>query len=38
VKETNVYGVKVPGKDGKAGMACVVVDKSTFQLEKLYAT
>jgi fatty-acyl-CoA synthase len=26
VKEANVYGVKVPGKDGKAGMAALVVE------------
>jgi fatty-acyl-CoA synthase len=26
VKEANVYGVAVPGKDGRAGMAALVVD------------
>ena len=26
IKETNVYGVKVPGADGRAGMAALVVD------------
>ncbi len=26
VKEANVYGVSVPGRDGRAGMAAVVVD------------
>jgi fatty-acyl-CoA synthase len=28
IKETNVYGVKVPGADGRAGMAALVVDGS----------
>jgi len=28
VKEANVYGVKVPGADGRAGMVAVVADKS----------
>src|SRR5262249_27714219 len=26
IKEANVYGVKVPGADGRAGMAALVVD------------
>ncbi len=26
IKEANVYGVAIPGKDGRAGMAAVVVD------------
>lgn len=26
VQEANVYGVSVPGHDGKAGMACIVVN------------
>ena len=28
VKEANVYGVAVPGQDGRAGMAALVVDES----------
>ena len=28
VKEANVYGVSVPGQDGRAGMAALVVDAS----------
>ena len=28
IKEVNVYGVKVPGADGRAGMAALVVDGS----------
>jgi fatty-acyl-CoA synthase len=28
IKEANVYGVKVPGADGRAGMAALVVDGS----------
>jgi fatty-acyl-CoA synthase len=28
VKEANVYGVQVPGQDGRAGMAALVVDAS----------
>jgi fatty-acyl-CoA synthase len=28
VKEANVYGVKVPGTEGRAGMAALVVDKA----------
>ena len=26
IKEANIYGVKVPGADGRAGMAALVVD------------
>jgi fatty-acyl-CoA synthase len=36
VKEANVYGVTVPGYDGRAGMASLVVDES-FDLTKLQA-
>ena len=28
VAETNVYGVQIPGRDGRAGMAAIVVDAS----------
>ncbi len=34
VKEANVYGVKVPHAEGRAGMALLVVDK-TFDIAKL---
>jgi len=34
VKEVNVYGVAVPGTDGRAGMASLVVDDG-FDVEKL---
>src|SRR5262249_608547 len=27
ILESNVFGVQVPGSDGKAGMACLVVSK-----------
>jgi fatty-acyl-CoA synthase len=36
VREANVYGVKVPGADGRAGMAALVVDEG-IDLEGLYA-
>lgn len=36
VQEVNVYGVTVPGQDGRAGMAALVVDGS-FSLEDFYA-
>lgn len=32
VLEANVYGVEVPGTDGRAGMATVVVDDDTFDV------
>ena len=35
IKEANVYGVLVPGEDGRAGMASVVID-DTFLLDNLY--
>mmetsp|Transcript_24587 Transcript_24587/g.31269 ORF Transcript_24587/g.31269 Transcript_24587/m.31269 type:complete len:555 (-) Transcript_24587:46-1710(-) len=35
VQEANVYGVPVPGHDGKAGMACMVVDRQ-FDYQQLY--
>lgn len=35
IKEANVYGVLVPGEDGRAGMASVVID-DTFSLDNLY--
>jgi fatty-acyl-CoA synthase len=35
VEETNVYGVRVPGHDGRAGMAAVVVDAG-FDLEAFH--
>ena len=36
VQETNVYGATVPHHDGKAGMACLVVDNSTFDWNNFY--
>ena len=36
VVEANIYGVKVPGRDGRAGMAAVVIDPATFDLATLY--
>jgi len=38
VLEVNVYGVQVPGKDGRAGMAALVVENpATFDLKGLHA-
>jgi fatty-acyl-CoA synthase len=36
VQEANVYGVRVPGTDGRAGMAAIVVDER-FDLEQFRA-
>jgi fatty-acyl-CoA synthase len=36
VLEANVYGVQIPGQDGRAGMAALVVD-DTFDAGELYA-
>jgi fatty-acyl-CoA synthase len=36
VVEANVYGVKVPGRDGRAGMVALVIDHATFDLAALY--
>eukprot|EP00168_Porphyra_purpurea_P021531 TRINITY_DN9645_c0_g1_i1.p1 TRINITY_DN9645_c0_g1~~TRINITY_DN9645_c0_g1_i1.p1 ORF type:complete len:377 (+),score=97.83 TRINITY_DN9645_c0_g1_i1:95-1132(+) len=36
VKEVNVYGVAVPGHDGRAGM-CTLVVEAPFSFEELYA-
>jgi acyl-CoA synthetase (AMP-forming)/AMP-acid ligase II len=36
VRESNVYGVTVPGTEGRAGMAAIVVDPE-FSPERLYA-
>lgn len=36
VKEVNVYGVTVPGHDGRAGM-CTLVVEPPFTFENLYA-
>jgi len=37
IQECNVYGVKVPHKDGRAGMACIIpVDRKSFDLDALY--
>jgi acyl-CoA synthetase (AMP-forming)/AMP-acid ligase II len=36
VRESNVYGVEVPGTEGRAGMAAIVLD-SDFSPERLYA-
>jgi fatty-acyl-CoA synthase len=35
VLESNVYGVQVPGRDGRAGMAAIVVAKDDFDLASL---
>ena len=35
VKEANVYGVSIPGNDGKAGMAALVIDED-IDLKDLY--
>jgi len=37
VLEATVYGVAVPGRDGRAGMAALVVDEDTFDLAGLPA-
>jgi acyl-CoA synthetase (AMP-forming)/AMP-acid ligase II len=37
IREANVYGVEVPGQDGRAGMAALVVEND-FDLEKLSAS
>jgi fatty-acyl-CoA synthase len=36
VIETNIYGVAVPNQDGRAGMACMVVDKQQFDMASFY--
>ena len=36
MKEANVYGVTVPYRDGRAGMASLVVDPDIFDLDQLY--
>jgi fatty-acyl-CoA synthase len=36
VVEANIYGVKVPGRDGRAGMAAIVITHSTFDLATLH--
>jgi fatty-acyl-CoA synthase len=36
VVEANIYGVKIPGRDGRAGMAAVVIDPATFDLATLH--
>jgi fatty-acyl-CoA synthase len=36
VVEANVYGVTVPGHDGRAGMAVLVIDPSTFDLKTFH--
>ncbi|XP_002741020.1 long-chain fatty acid transport protein 2-like [Saccoglossus kowalevskii] len=37
IAEANVYGVKVPGQDGRAGMAAIVVkDESTFSMQEFH--
>uniref|UniRef100_H2Z7X4 Very long-chain fatty acid transport protein n=1 Tax=Ciona savignyi TaxID=51511 RepID=H2Z7X4_CIOSA len=37
IKECNVYGVKVPGCDGRAGMAAIVIgENNDFSLTNLY--
>lgn len=35
VRDVTVYGVEIPGRDGRAGMAAIVADKS-FDVEGLY--
>ena len=37
VREASVYGVQVPGTDGRAGMAALVVDDARFELAALRA-
>jgi len=37
VKEANVYGVHVPGADGRAGMASIVAENGTLDLDKFHA-
>jgi len=34
--EANVYGVSIPNHDGRAGMACMVIDKEKFSLPALF--
>eukprot|EP00002_Diphylleia_rotans_P019437 TRINITY_DN3762_c0_g4_i1.p1 TRINITY_DN3762_c0_g4~~TRINITY_DN3762_c0_g4_i1.p1 ORF type:complete len:641 (-),score=136.07 TRINITY_DN3762_c0_g4_i1:1512-3434(-) len=36
VKEVNVYGVAIPNMDGRAGMASVVLDESSFDFKAFY--
>jgi fatty-acyl-CoA synthase len=36
VVEANIYGVTVPGHDGRAGMAALVIDPSTFDLKTFH--
>eukprot|EP01103_Thecamoeba_quadrilineata_P007325 TRINITY_DN1719_c0_g1_i1.p1 TRINITY_DN1719_c0_g1~~TRINITY_DN1719_c0_g1_i1.p1 ORF type:complete len:632 (+),score=105.20 TRINITY_DN1719_c0_g1_i1:40-1935(+) len=37
VKDANVYGVAIPNKDGRAGMASLNIDPAQFSLDALYA-
>ena len=37
VRESNVYGVEIPGNEGRAGMAAIVVERERFSPEALYA-
>lgn len=37
VRDVTVYGVEVPGQDGRAGMATIVPDEDALDLEGLYA-
>ena len=36
VNIVNVYGVSVPDRDGRAGMAALIVDDDKFNFESLY--
>ncbi|CAK8689536.1 unnamed protein product [Clavelina lepadiformis] len=36
IKEANVYGVKIPGNDGKAGMVSIVLESDKFDTKILY--
>ena len=36
IKEANVYGVQIPGTDGRAGMAAIVADENSIDFSKLY--
>jgi len=37
VKEVNVFGVQVPRRDGRAGMAIIVINPNEFDMKNFYA-